>query len=150
MIAAFADAGANIISFHPEASRHIDRSLSLIKDKNIQAALALNPATPLNILENVMDKLDMILLMSVNPGFGGQKFIPAMRDKIRRLRQICDEYEKQTGRHIPIEVDGGVNANNINDLVADGAEIFVAGSAVFGQKDYVAAISALKRGSLKG
>ena len=150
MIAAFADAGANIISFHPEASRHIDRSLSLIKDKNIQAALALNPATHLNILENVMDKLDMILLMSVNPGFGGQKFIPAMRDKIRRLRQICDEYEKQTGRHIPIEVDGGVNANNINDLVADGAEIFVAGSAVFGQKDYVAAISALKKGSLKG
>ncbi|MBR2251156.1 MAG: ribulose-phosphate 3-epimerase [Neisseriaceae bacterium] len=150
MIAAFADAGANIISFHPEASRHIDRSLSLIKDKNIQAALALNPATPLNILENVMDKLDMILLMSVNPGFGGQKFIPAMRDKIRRLKHICDTYEQQTGRHIAIEVDGGVNADNIADLAADGAEIFVAGSAVFGQKDYVQAISALKQGCLKG
>ncbi|MBQ1837541.1 MAG: ribulose-phosphate 3-epimerase, partial [Neisseriaceae bacterium] len=129
MIAAFADAGANIISFHPEASRHIDRSLSLIRSKNIQAALALNPATPLNILEHVMDKLDMILLMSVNPGFGGQKFIPAMRAKIRRLRQICDEYEHATGRHIPIEIDGGVNSNNISELVADGAEIFVAGSA---------------------
>ena len=150
MIAAFADAGANIISFHPEASRHIDRSLSLIRSKNIQAALALNPATPLNILEHVMDKLDMILLMSVNPGFGGQKFIPAMRAKIRRLRQICDEYEHATGRHIPIEIDGGVNSNNISELVADGAEIFVAGSAVFGQKDYAVAISALKQGCLKG
>ena len=112
--------------------------------------MALNPATPLNILENVMDKLDMILLMSVNPGFGGQKFIPAMRDKIRRYKHICDTYEQQTGRHIAIEVDGGVNADNIADLAADGAEIFVAGSAVFGQKDYVQAISALKQGCLKG
>lgn len=150
MIAAFADAGANIISFHPEASRHIDRSLSLIHEKNVQAALALNPATPLNILEHVMDKLDMILLMSVNPGFGGQKFIPAMRAKIRRLRQICDTHEQQTGRRIPIEVDGGIKANNIANLAADGAEIFVAGSAIFGQKDYAQAISALKQGCLKG
>ena len=116
LIHAFAKAGANIITFHPEASRHIDRSLGLIKEYGCQAGLVLNPATPVNILENVLDKLDMVLLMSVNPGFGGQSFIPNTLVKIRKVREMLDEYERQSGRHIALEVDGGVKTDNIAEM----------------------------------
>ncbi|MBR6026386.1 MAG: ribulose-phosphate 3-epimerase [Neisseriaceae bacterium] len=145
LIKDFANAGANIISFHPEASRHIDRSLSLIREHNILSGLALNPATPLCMVEHVLDKLDMILIMSVNPGFGGQKFIPAMREKIRQCKTLCDKYADKSGRQIMIEVDGGVCDSNIADLIDDGANIFVAGSAVFGKDDYHMAINSLKQ-----
>lgn len=145
MIEAFAKAGADIITFHPEATQHIDRSLALIKDYGLKAGLALNPSTSLSYLEYVMDKIGIILLMSVNPGFGGQKFIPAIREKIRQCRQICDTYQQKTQRQILIEVDGGVNQDNIANLIADGADVFVAGSAVFGQQDYQLAISNLKK-----
>ncbi|EFC52444.1 ribulose-phosphate 3-epimerase [Neisseria subflava NJ9703] len=133
LIHAFAKAGANIITFHPEASRHIDRSLGLIKEYGCQAGLVLNPATPVNILENVLDKLDMVLLMSVNPGFGGQSFIPNTLVKIRKVREMLDEYERQSGRHIALEVDGGVKTDNIAEIAAAGADTFVAGSAIFWQ-----------------
>lgn len=145
LIEAFANAGASSITFHPEASSHIDRSLALIKDYGLKAGLALNPSTSLSYLEYVMDKIDIILLMSVNPGFGGQKFIPAIREKIRQCRQICDTYQQKTQRQILIEVDGGVNQDNIANLVADGVDVFVAGSAVFGQQDYALAINNLKK-----
>ena len=134
LIHAFAKAGANIITFHPEASRHIDRSLGLIKEYGCQAGLVLNPATPVNILENVLDKLDMVLLMSVNPGFGGQSFIPNTLVKIRKVREMLDEYERQSGRHIALEVDGGVKTDNIAEIAAAGADTFVAGSAIFGKR----------------
>ena len=140
LIHAFAKAGANIITFHPEASRHIDRSLGLIKEYGCQAGLVLNPATPVNILENVLDKLDMVLLMSVNPGFGGQSFIPNTLVKIRKVREMLDEYERQSGRHIALEVDGGVKTDNIAEIAAAGADTFVAGSAIFGKPDYKAVI----------
>ena len=140
LIHAFAKAGANIITFHPEASRHIDRSLGLIKEYGCQAGLVLNPATPANILENVLDKLDMVLLMSVNPGFGGQSFIPNTLVKIRKVREMLDEYERQSGRHIALEVDGGVKTDNIAEIAAAGADTFVAGSAIFGKPDYKAVI----------
>jgi len=120
LIHAFAKAGANIITFHPEASRHVDRSLGLIKEYGCQAGLVLNPATPVNILENVLDKLDMVLLMSVNPGFGGQSFIPNTLVKIRKVREMLDEYERQSGRHIALEVDGGVKTDNIAEIAAAG------------------------------
>lgn len=144
MIAAFADAGADVITFHPEASRHIDRSLSLIRERGIKAGLVLNPATPVYWLENILDKLDLILLMSVNPGFGGQSFIPNTINKIRQCKLLCDMYEQESGRRIMIEVDGGVNADNIGEIAAVGADTFVAGSAVFGKPDYAAAIAALR------
>ncbi|MDO5686605.1 MAG: ribulose-phosphate 3-epimerase [Neisseria sp.] len=144
MITAFADAGADIITFHPEASRHVDRSLSLIRERGIKAGLVLNPATPVYLLENVLDKIDVILLMSVNPGFGGQKFIPSVLNKVRQCKFLCDMYAEESGRRIMIEVDGGVNAENIGDIAVLGADTFVAGSAVFGQKDYAAAIAALR------
>lgn len=144
MIASFAQAGANSITFHPEASYHVDRSLSLIRDYGIQSGLAINPATSLTCVEYVLDKIDMILLMSVNPGFGGQKFIPHTLDKIRQCKAMCDAYEQATGRHIAIEVDGGVCAENIASIAQAGAEIFVAGSAIFGKKDYAQAIRALR------
>ena len=144
MIASFAQAGANSITFHPEASYHVDRSLSLIREHGIQSGLALNPATSLSCVEHVLDKIDMILLMSVNPGFGGQKFIPHTLDKIRQCKAMCDAYEQSTGRHIAIEVDGGVCAENIASIAQAGAEIFVAGSAIFGKKDYAQAIRALR------
>lgn len=144
MIASFAQAGANSITFHPEASYHVDRSLSLIRDYGIQSGLAINPATSLSCVEHVLDKIDMILLMSVNPGFGGQKFIPHTLDKIRQCKAMCDAYEQATGRHIAIEVDGGVCAENIASIAQAGAEIFVAGSAIFGKKDYAQAIRALR------
>lgn len=145
LIHAFAKAGANIITFHPEASRHVDRSLGLIKEYGCQAGLVLNPATPVNILENVLDKLDMVLLMSVNPGFGGQSFIPNTLVKIRKVREMLDEYERQSGRHIALEVDGGVKTNNIAEIAAAGADTFVAGSAIFGKPDYKAVIDEMRQ-----
>lgn len=145
LIHAFAKAGANIITFHPEASRHVDRSLGLIKEYGCQAGLVLNPATPVNILENVLDKLDMVLLMSVNPGFGGQSFIPNTLVKIRKVREMLDEYERQSGRHIVLEVDGGVKTDNIAEIAAAGADTFVAGSAIFGKPDYKAVIDEMRQ-----
>ncbi|MEZ7770477.1 ribulose-phosphate 3-epimerase [Neisseria sp. 27098_8_112] len=145
LIHAFAKAGANIITFHPEASRHVDRSLGLIKEYGCQAGLVLNPATPVNILENVLDKLDMVLLMSVNPGFGGQSFIPNTLVKIRKVREMLDEYERQSGRHIALEVDGGVKTDNIAEIAAVGADTFVAGSAIFGKPDYKAVIDEMRQ-----
>ena len=145
LIHAFAKAGVNIITFHPEASRHVDRSLGLIKEYGCQAGLVLNPATPVNILENVLDKLDMVLLMSVNPGFGGQSFIPNTLVKIRKVREMLDEYERQSGRHIALEVDGGVKTDNIAEIAAAGADTFVAGSAIFGKPDYKAVIDEMRQ-----
>ena len=145
LIHEFAKAGANIITFHPEASRHVDRSLGLIKEYGCQAGLVLNPATPVNILENVLDKLDMVLLMSVNPGFGGQSFIPNTLGKIRKVRKMLDEYERQSGRHIALEVDGGVKTDNIAEIAAAGADTFVAGSAIFGKADYKAVIDEMRQ-----
>ncbi|WP_300481571.1 ribulose-phosphate 3-epimerase [uncultured Neisseria sp.] len=145
LIHAFAKAGANIITFHPEASRHVDRSLGLIKEYGCQAGLVLNPVTPVNILENVLDKLDMVLLMSVNPGFGGQSFIPNTLVKIRKVREMLDEYERQSGRHIALEVDGGVKTDNIAEIAAAGADTFVAGSAIFGKPDYKAVIDEMRQ-----
>ncbi len=128
----FAKAGANIITFHPEASEHIDRSLALVRDHGCKSGLVFNPATPLHYLDHVMDKVDMVLLMSVNPGFGGQKFIPETLNKLRQARAKIDAYTAQTGREIWLEVDGGVNAANIAEIGRAGADTFVAGSAVFG------------------
>ena len=128
----FAKAGANIITFHPEASEHIDRSLALVRDLGCKSGLVFNPATPLHYLDHVMDKVDMVLLMSVNPGFGGQKFIPETLNKLRLARAKIDAYTAQTGREIWLEVDGGVNAANIAEIARAGADTFVAGSAVFG------------------
>lgn len=129
---AFAKAGASIITFHPEATRHVDRSLQAIKAAGCQAGLVFNPATPLDCLKYVLDKVDMVLLMSVNPGFGGQKFIPETLNKLRQARAKIDAYTEKTGREIWLEVDGGVNAANIADIARAGADTFVAGSAVFG------------------
>ena len=128
----FAKAGANIITFHPEASDHIDRSLSLVRDHGCKSGLVFNPATPLDYLDYVMDKVDMVLLMSVNPGFGGQKFIPGTLDKLRHARAKIDAYTEKTGREIWLEIDGGVNVANIADIARAGADTFVAGSAIFG------------------
>jgi ribulose-phosphate 3-epimerase len=128
----FARAGANIITFHPEASEHVDRSLSLIRDAGCQAGLVFNPATPLDHMDYVLDKLDLILLMSVNPGFGGQKFIPGTLAKAREARARLDAYEQRSGRRIRLEIDGGVNTTNIADIARAGVDAFVAGSAVFG------------------
>jgi ribulose-phosphate 3-epimerase len=127
----FAKAGANIITFHPEASTHIDRSLSMVRDLGCKSGLVFNPATPLAYLDYVMDKVDMILLMSVNPGFGGQKFIPSTLGKLKEARARIDAYTKETGREIWLEVDGGVNAQNIVEIARAGADTFVAGNAIF-------------------
>jgi len=132
IIPPFAKAGANIITFHPEGSEHIDRSLSLVRDLGCKSGLVFNPATPLDYLDHVMDKIDMVLLMSVNPGFGGQKFIPETLNKLKIARQKIDAYYEKTGRQIWLEVDGGVNANNIAEIAKAGADTFVAGSAIFG------------------
>jgi ribulose-phosphate 3-epimerase len=137
----FAKAGASLISFHPEASEHIDRTLQLIRDCGCQAGLALNPATPLDHLDYVLDKLDLVLIMSVNPGFGGQRFLPAALAKLRRARELIDA----SGRTIRLEVDGGVKVENAAELAAAGADTFVAGSAIFGQPDYRAVIAALRK-----
>ena len=128
----FAKAGANIITFHPEASDHVDRSLSLIRDAGWQGGLVFNPATPLDYMDYVLDKIDVILLMSVNPGFGGQKFIPGTLAKARQARAKLDAYEKESGRRIRLEIDGGVNVANIAEIARAGVDAFVAGSAVYG------------------
>tara|TARA_B100000700_G_scaffold161964_1_gene179323 strand:- start:7236 stop:7910 length:675 start_codon:yes stop_codon:yes gene_type:complete len=140
LIPQFAQAGASIITFHPEASEHIDRSLALIKEQGCKAGLVLNPATPLHILEHVMDKLDVILLMSVNPGFGGQSFIPHTLEKLRQTRALIDA----SGREIRLEVDGGIKVDNIAEVAAAGADMFVAGSAIFNQPDYKAVITQMR------
>jgi ribulose-phosphate 3-epimerase len=140
LIPAFAKAGADIITFHPEASDHIDRSLQLIKDNGCKAGLVLNPATPLHCLDFVMDKLDVILLMSVNPGFGGQSFIPTTLDKLRLVKEKI----KESGFDIRLQVDGGVKANNIAEIAEAGADMFVAGSAIFSQGDYKVAIDEMR------
>ena len=136
----FASAGASYITFHPEASRHIDRTLGLIREHDVKAGLVFNPATPLNWLEHVIDKVDMVLIMSVNPGFGGQSFIPSSLDKLRQARDII----RASGRDIRLEIDGGVKVNNIGAIAAAGADTFVAGSAIFGSEDYAATISAMR------
>ena len=140
IIGDFIEAGASYITFHPEASEHIDRSLQLIRDGGCKAGLVFNPATPLEVLKYVMDKVDMILLMSVNPGFGGQKFIPATLDKLREARALIDA----SGREIRLEIDGGVNVQNIRAIAEAGADTFVAGSAIFNQPDYQAVIDAMR------
>ena len=136
----FARAGASYITFHPEASSHIDRSLGLIREHGCKAGLVFNPATPLGWLEHVLDKVDMVLLMSVNPGFGGQKFIPSSLQKLRAARRLIDA----SGYDIRLEIDGGVKVDNIGDIAAAGADTFVAGSAIFGSDDYAAAIAAMR------
>jgi len=136
----FAKAGATSISFHPEASEHIDRTIQLIHASGCKAGLVFNPATPLDYLDFVLDKLDIVLIMSVNPGFGGQSFIPMALEKIRRVRERID----RSGRDIRLEVDGGVKADNIGAIAAAGADTFVAGSAIFGAGDYAAEISAMR------
>ncbi|CAH2894014.1 MAG: Ribulose-phosphate 3-epimerase (EC [uncultured Paraburkholderia sp.] len=141
----FAKAGANLISFHPEGSDHIDRTLSLIRDHGCKAGLVFNPATSLNYLDHVMDKLDLVLIMSVNPGFGGQSFIPEALNKLREARKRIDAYkEERTGREIHLEVDGGVKVDNIAEIAAAGADTFVAGSAIFGQPDHKVVIDKMR------
>jgi len=144
LIPQFAKAGANIITFHPDASRHVDRTLSLIRDNGCQAGLVFNPATPLHYMDHVMDKLDVVLLMSVNPGFGGQRFIPATLAKLRDARARIDRWTQAGGQPILLEIDGGVKVDNIADIRAAGADTFVAGSAIFGKPDYAAEIQALR------
>ena len=136
----FASAGASYITFHPEASEHIDRSLQLIRDHGCKTGLVFNPATPLNFLEHVIDKVDMVLLMSVNPGFGGQSFIPSVMDKLRQARKMIDD----SGRTIRLEIDGGVKVDNIAAIAEAGADTFVAGSAIFGSDDYTATIRKMR------
>ena len=140
LIPDFAKAGASMITFHPEASKHVDRSLQLIKEQGCQAGLVFNPATPLSILDWAIDKVDMVLLMSVNPGFGGQSFIPYIKDKISEARKIIDA----SGRDIRLEVDGGVKVDNIGELAELGADTFVAGSAIFNEPDYKSVIDAMR------
>lgn len=149
LIPMFARAGATVITFHPEASEHIDRTLSLIRHHGIKSGLAFNPATSLSYLDYVMDKVDIILLMAVNPGFGGQHFIPETLKKIQQARQRIETYKKHNNREIWLEVDGGINANTIADVALAGADTFVAGSAIYNTPDYKAAIDALKQ-QLKG
>ena len=131
LIGDFAKAGANVITFHPEASEHVDRSLSLIREHGCQAGLVFNPATPLHYMDYVMDKLDLVLLMGVNPGFGGQKFIPETLNKLQQARARTKDYEQETGRRIRVEIDGGVKVDNIAAIALAGADTFVAGSAIY-------------------
>jgi ribulose-phosphate 3-epimerase len=140
LVRLFAEAGASLISFHPEASRHVDRTIQLIRELGCKPGLVLNPSTPLGQLHWTLDQLDMVLLMSVNPGFGGQSFIPHVLDKLRQVRAMIDA----SGREIRLEVDGGVKVDNIGDISAAGADTFVAGSAIFGAADYRATISQMK------
>ncbi|MGD9021336.1 MAG: ribulose-phosphate 3-epimerase [Lysobacterales bacterium] len=140
LVVGFAEAGASIITFHPEASTHVDRTLSLIREQGCQSGLVLNPTTPLDVLAWTMGKLDMILLMSVNPGFGGQKFIPYVMEKIRHVRGMIDA----SGRDIRLEIDGGVTVDNIGELAQAGVDTFVSGSAIFGTEDYAATITAMR------
>ena len=140
IIGDFIEAGASYITFHPEASEHIDRSLAMIKEGGCKAGLVFNPATPLHHIEHVMDKLDMILLMSVNPGFGGQKFIPQTLEKLKQARKMIND----SGQDIRLEIDGGVGVQNIREIAQAGADMFVAGSAIFGKEDYKAVIDAMR------
>jgi ribulose-phosphate 3-epimerase len=140
----FAKAGANLISFHPEASAHIDRTLGLICDSGCQAGIVLNPATSLHCLDYILDKVDLILLMSVNPGFGGQSFIPSTLGKLTQVRKLLDRYELNGGKKIRLEVDGGVNISNIGDIARAGADTFVAGSAIFGKSNYKDVIDSMR------
>lgn len=140
LIVKFADAGASIISIHPEATRHLDRSVQLIKDKGCMAGVVLNPGSSLDLIQHLMGKIDLILLMSVNPGFGGQAFIPYVLDKVRQARQMIDD----SGRSIRLEIDGGVNLNNIAEIAAAGVDTFVSGSAIFDSDDYQATIKAMR------
>jgi ribulose-phosphate 3-epimerase len=137
----FAKAGASIISFHPEASEHIDRTIGLIREQGCQTGLVFNPATPLDYLDHTLHQLDLVLIMSVNPGFGGQKFIPGALDKVREVRRRIDA----SGRAVRLEIDGGVKADNIGEIARAGADTFVAGSAIFSEKDYRAVIGTMKR-----
>jgi ribulose-phosphate 3-epimerase len=142
----FAQAGATWITFHPEASEHVDRTIELIREHGCRPGLVFNPATPLNWLDHVIHKIDMVLIMSVNPGFGGQQFIPAALDKLRLARERI----RASGREIRLEIDGGVKADNIEQIARAGADTFVAGSAIFGSKDYAATIAAMRAGISKG
>ena len=144
LVPMFAKAGASVITFHPEASRHVDRTLGLIRDSGCQAGLVFNPATPLGWMEHVLDKLDIVLLMSVNPGFGGQSFISEALVKLAAARARLDQYEQASGRRILLEIDGGVKVDNIGAIAAAGADTFVAGSAIFGAKDYRATVTAMR------
>jgi ribulose-phosphate 3-epimerase len=150
LVPMFAKAGASVITFHPEASRHVDRTLALIRDAGCKAGLVFNPATPLALMDHVMDKLDLVLLMSVNPGFGGQAFIGETLNKLAQARTRLDAYAQASGRQVLLEVDGGVKTDNIRAIAAAGADTFVAGSAVFGAKDYAATIATLKREAAAG
>lgn len=144
LVPEFARAGADIMTFHPEASRHVDRTLALIRDHGCKAGLVLNPATPLGWLDHVMDKLDVILVMSVNPGFGGQAFISQALDKLAAVRQRINDWTARGGQPIALEIDGGVKVDNIGRIAQAGADTFVAGSAIFGQPDYKAVIDAMR------
>ena len=146
LVPEFAEAGANWISFHPEASRHVDRTIQVIRDAGCRPGIVLNPATPLSWLDHTLGSVDLVLLMSVNPGFGGQKFIPTALDKLRLVRERIGA----SGREIRLEIDGGVKADNIEAIARDGADTFVAGSAIFGAKDYAATIAAMREGIKKG
>jgi ribulose-phosphate 3-epimerase len=141
----FAKAGANLISFHPEASTHVNRTLGLIKDNGCQAGLVLNPATPIQQLDQTLDQIDLVLLMSVNPGFGGQSFIPATLQKISQVRKVLDQYRETSGRSIRLEVDGGIKVDNIAAIAKAGADTFVAGSAIFGKPNYRDVIEAMRQ-----
>ena len=141
----FAKAGANLISFHPEASAHVHRTLSLIKDHGCQAGLVLNPATPVHHLDHALDQIDLVLLMSVNPGFGGQSFIPSTLTKIEQVRKMLDHYQETSGRAIRLEVDGGIKIDNIASVAEAGADTFVAGSAIFGKPNYAEVIHAMRK-----
>ena len=140
----FAKAGANLISFHPEASPHVNRTLNLIRDHGCQTGIVFNPATPLDHLDHTLELLDLVLLMSVNPGFGGQSFIPSTLQKIMQVRARLDRYEAETGRHIRLEVDGGIKVDNIAQVAQAGADTFVAGSAIFGKENYMQVIDAMR------
>jgi ribulose-phosphate 3-epimerase len=142
---AFARAGADLVSFHPDASRHVDRTLQLIKAEGCRAGLVFNPAAPLDVLEWVIDKVDLVLIMSVNPGFGGQSFIDSALRKVERVRRLIDAEAGRSGREIRLEVDGGIKVDNIRRVADAGADTFVAGSAIFGQPDYKAVIDAMRR-----
>ncbi|HUD24815.1 MAG TPA: ribulose-phosphate 3-epimerase [Burkholderiaceae bacterium] len=144
LVPMFAKAGANIITFHPEASQHVDRTLALIRDHGCKAGLVFNPATPLGWMDHVMEKLDIVLVMSVNPGFGGQSFITEALNKLADARARIDAWSQATGRTILLEIDGGVKVDNIGAVAAAGADTFVAGSAIFGSSDYKATIGAMR------
>jgi ribulose-phosphate 3-epimerase len=145
LVPMFAKAGANVISFHPEATRHIDRTLGLIRDQGCKAGLVFNPATPLDYMDHVLAKLDLVLIMSVNPGFGGQAFIPEALAKLATARARIDAWQRSSGNAIHLEIDGGVKVDNIGAIAAAGADTFVAGSAIFGAKDYKTVIEAMRK-----